>query len=137
MNDVSYSGPIAPQQDSNLIFRKILGLLLGSMGYASDDGDLIAHVFDISAAGNNEIVAGLTGKSIRLHQLFLETAGDVNLTVKSGSNAISHVIEFLDGDKLILDPHKTPWFKTAQGQSLNFFLSGSVEVKGIVYYKEL
>lgn len=86
-----------------------------------------------AASGDNIIVGGLTSKSIKVLQFFLVMAGATNLTLKSGTTALSGALTFLTDGTFVLDYIQLPITCNAAD---NFVINSSqaVQVSGMVWY---
>jgi hypothetical protein len=101
-------------------------------------------VINVAAAGNNEIVAAVTGKSICVLATLLMAADTVTATVysdiQSGGTALSGPMPLAANGGFVLPAPADPsacWFKTAAGKKLNLYLSAAKQVSGaVVYYEE-
>jgi hypothetical protein len=97
-----------------------------------------------SAAGNNEIVAAVTGKSIAVLAVILMAADTVTATIysdnQSGGTALSGPLPLGASGGFVLPAATDPaacWFKTAAGKKLNLYLSAAKQVSGaVIYYEE-
>lgn len=107
------------------------------MGYEPHE-PLQAEI-DATSSGANTIVAGVTGKSIRVMSYVLSAAGAV--VVKWQSKPSGSAVE-LSGPGLSLAqnggftaPHNPDgWIKTVAGSALQLDLSGAVDVGGHLTY---
>ena len=99
-------------------------------------------VINCGTSGDNELVAAVTGKKIKVLGVVLFPAGDVSIRFESGAGgtALTGVMP-LNGasgmkDRLILTPVAPGlhYFETASGGSLNLELSGAVDVDGFLLY---
>ena len=97
----------------------------------------------ISAAssGDNEIVAAVTGRKIRVQNYTIVSAGTVNVTWKSGSTAISGAMPFVANGSLSPaagGPNANGIdgvLETAGGEALVLNLSGAVGIRGHLRYE--
>jgi|AGTN01.1.fsa_nt_gi hypothetical protein len=88
--------------------------------------------FGQSTAADHAVLAGITGKRIRLVAAFLKCEGSVSLTFKSGSTAISGVMPWADDDAFVLPECEAGWHETGVGEALNLTLSAAVAVNGTI-----
>ena len=92
---------------------------------------------NISASGDNTIVAAVTAQTIRVHKLFLAASGAVSIKFKDGAST-----DFMPAFPLqayggmVLDSDQDPWFVTTAGNALIINLSAAVQVSGILYYSQ-
>jgi len=115
------------------------GLLVATCGK-----EIKRAVINAAAAGNNEIVAAVSGKSICVLAMLLMAADTVTATiysdVQSGGTALSGPLSLGASGGFVLPAPGDPaacWFKTAAGKKLNLYLSAAKQVSGaVVYYEE-
>jgi hypothetical protein len=95
-----------------------------------------------AGAGDNTLVAAVTGKKIKVLALVLCAAAAVDVRLESGAGgtALTGVMSLTAGDLRLVFPLAVPgyhWVETAAGALLNMELGGAVQVSGcIVYYEE-
>jgi hypothetical protein len=97
-----------------------------------------------AAAGDNEIVAAVTGKSICVLAMLLMAGDAVTATAysdnQSGGTPLSGAMPLAANGGFVLPAPADPsacWFKTAVGKKLNLYLSAAKQVSGaVVYYEE-
>lgn len=92
-----------------------------------------------NTSGDQTIVAGTGGQTIRVCGLFLMGHGDVNITFKSNTTAISGVLPLaVKGNGLLLPVVEDGWhyLVTASGEALIINLSASVEIGGFIVYRK-
>jgi hypothetical protein len=98
-------------------------------------------VVNAASAGDNVIVAAVTGMVVRLISQSWSTATDVTVGWRSGVSGTATVIipprTFKAGGGM--DGNWYPGFycKTVSGEALNMYLGGSVQVSGTVNYIEV
>lgn len=111
----------------------------GSVLYEGTDALEIKNAaFDVSTLGDNEIVAAVSGKRIRVLQWGLAAGGDVDVKWKSGSStSISGTRPLTKYASAGGSP--SPWgrFKTGVGEALNLNLTAAVPVGGELAYVEV
>ena len=96
-----------------------------------------------SASGDNEIVAGVNGKRIRLLSGLLSFSGTVNAKWRSGTTDVSGLYYGTLGPPFPFQPGpigpggRTPHLQTAPGEALNLNLSGATAVGGHIVYEEV
>jgi len=96
-------------------------------------------VIDAASSGNNEVVAAVASKKIRVHNVVLLSAGTVTVrfesaadgTALTGQMQLTAQTGFAPG----FDP--TGHFETVAGQALNLELSGAISVDGWITYQEV
>lgn len=93
---------------------------------------------NIAASGDNQVVAAVTSKKIRVLGLAIASAGAVTNTIGSdlaGSFvALSGAMSMITGTPLVLPFTSAGWFETAAGKALNFKLGGAIQVSGVLAY---
>lgn len=99
-------------------------------------------VINCGSSGDNQLVAAVTGKKIKVLGVVLFPAGNVSIRFESGAGgtALTGVMP-LNGDSGMKDRLILPTvsvgmhhFETAEGESLNLELSGAVDVDGFLLY---
>lgn len=137
---------------SNIISR-VIAQLIGKYGdgfvtlEATADGELKVFTDDKSktvlqadisfaAAANNCIVSPVTGKKIKLCNIMLTVAGEVNLTLRSGTTALSGALDLGGTDEPRGMVHNFGDFplETASGEGFCILSSTAVQVSGYVTY---
>jgi len=93
----------------------------------------------ISAAssGNNEIVAAVTGKKIRVLSYHLSSGGTVNAKWRSANTDKSGLIYTVAGSQVPVAFSPLGHLETVAGEALNLNLSGAVAVGGHLVYVEV
>lgn len=89
------------------------------------------------SSGDNEVVAAVANKKIRVIALHFVVAGVVTVIWKSGSTAISGDENFAQNSGMHLAEVRFGHFETAAGEALNINLSGNVTVGGTITYVEV
>lgn len=93
---------------------------------------------NISAGGDNIVVAGVVGKQIKVFRLKLITSAAVVLLVKDGpSTILDGPLSFSANEGMVLDwpgYDGPPWYTTSLGQSLIMNLTGAATVGGNLDY---
>ena len=92
---------------------------------------------NISAAGDNIIIAGVTGQVIRVFRIFgvQGTTVGTTMTPKDGSGGTPFTGLLYIGS-FALDLDAEPWFTTSPGNAFVLNLGGSEQVSGAVYYTQ-
>ena len=93
-------------------------------------------VLDESTIANNEIVAAVVGKSIRLISLMMTVDAAVDIQWKSATAARSGLMEFADSGGMTMSV-KTGILWTAVGAALNLDQSTVAQVSGVITYIEV
>jgi hypothetical protein len=91
-----------------------------------------------NANGNNTLIAGIVGKTIRIFKVALVfSAGGVVIFQDGGSTALTGSMSLYTGATMVLDMDVTnPWFLTSSGNSFVINLSGGASVGGVIYYTQ-
>ena len=91
---------------------------------------------DISAIGNNTIIAGVPQKSIRIVSLFFTVAGEVNVTLNDGAVEISGPMDFggASEPRGISIPFPYSPLEISVGNGFQIILDAAVQVSGSVCY---
>jgi|SRR3990167_10503361 len=94
---------------------------------------------DVASSGDNTVVAGVTGKKIRVVAAFLISAGTVNVRFESGAGgtALTGQMNCIANMGFVLPFNPAGWFETAAAALLNLELSGAVSVDGCLTYVEV
>ena len=90
-----------------------------------------------TAAGDNTLVAAVTGKRIRVHALFVVASGGANsvrLESGAGTLALTGVMDIVDNGQLVLPHNSAGWCQTAVAALLNLELSAATPVGGLLVY---
>ena len=85
---------------------------------------------------NNEIVAAVAGKSIRMISMMLTVAGAVNIQWKSGTAARSGLMEFADSGGMTHSAQDGILW-TAIGAALNLDADSVAQISGTLTYIEV
>lgn len=93
-------------------------------------------VVSFSASGDNDVIAALTGQSIKVHRLFLVVSATTNLTPKDGATAFTGAISMTANGSWVLDYTELPWFTTTAGNAFRINQSDGAQVSGRVYYQQ-
>ncbi len=93
-------------------------------------------VISENTIANNEIVAAVAGKSIRLISLMMTVDGAVDIQWKSATAARSGLMEFADSGGMTAES-QTGLLWTAIGAALNLDQSTTAQVSGTITYIEV
>lgn len=97
--------------------------------------DLTEAIVDAASSGDNTIVAGTGGQTIRVFKLFFVTDAAVNATIEDGAGGnLTGTMVLRAGAAVVLDFDGEPWFTTASGGAFVINLSSAVGIRGRVYY---
>jgi hypothetical protein len=96
-------------------------------------------VIDHATSGDNEIVAAVALKKIRVLSAFMISAGTVNARFESaaGGTAKTGQMNLIANSGFVLPFSPIGWFETVAGEALNLELSGAVSVDGCLTYIEV
>lgn len=90
---------------------------------------------DVSSSGDNEIVAAVSGRVIKVLQIEYTGHGDVLVKLRSATTDLEGVMGLLYGTgKVRNGTRSVPAFRASTGQALNLNLSAAVRVVGSVVY---
>jgi hypothetical protein len=94
---------------------------------------------DAATSGDNTLVAAVSGKKIRVLQLFLVSSGTVATRFESGAGgtALTGQMNLIANTGYSLPYSPVGLFETAAGELLNLELSGAVSVDGSLTYIEV
>jgi len=100
--------------------------------------DFQERAINCSTSGDNTLVTGVSGQSIRVYAFFLMVSGAVNLKFKDGAATdFFPAWPFLSaGAGWEKDPMGRPWLTTSGGNALVLNLSAAVQVSGRLYYTQ-
>lgn len=95
-------------------------------------------VITASSSGNNEIVAAVAGKHIRVLSYNYVASGTVNVAWRSGATTVIGGLGYWVANTGKVAPkNEDGWFQTAAGEALNVNLSGAVAIGGEGTYVEI
>ena len=97
-------------------------------------------VIDAAAAGDNTLVAAVTGKKIRVLSAVLVASGGANtIRFESGAagTALSGQMDIAADGQLVLPLNGFGWLETAAGALLNLELSAATLIAGALVYEEI
>lgn len=91
-----------------------------------------------SANGNNTIVAGVAGQTVRVFKVALVfSVGGTAIFQDGASTALTGSFVMYAGGSIVLDMDVTnPWFVTSSGNAFVLNLAGGATVGGVVYYTQ-
>lgn len=98
--------------------------------------DLSRALLGFNGTGDQDVVALVSGQTIRLHRLFLSFAGATTFSIYSGGSggALLLPLDIPAAGILDLEFDPRPWAITASGAKLTFKTSSAVAVKGFADY---
>lgn len=137
---------------NNIVQRAIAQMVAASDGgftslRATEDGALHVAItgssapvmraaINFAAAGDNEIVAAVEDRQICIDTLMMTIAGECNLTLQSGENAMSGPLDFGGANEprgMVCSFNGYP-LKTGAGQPFCINASTAVQVSGYITY---
>lgn len=95
------------------------------------DGLNIAAI-DISASGDNTVIAGQSGRIISVYRVKMSLAVETTVQIKSGSRALSGP-ETMAAQ--VLDYSDQPYYRTGAGEALVVSLGTSTQCGGSIWYR--
>jgi hypothetical protein len=110
----------------------------GFTAYINGNSTALASApVSFDSSGNNTIVAGATGKIVRVYRMVLISTSAVVLTLQDGSsNALTGAMQMEAGTALEFNFDTMPWFITSAGNGFVANLGSGVQVSGVVYYTQ-
>lgn len=96
-------------------------------------------IIDAATSGDNTLVAAVTSKKIRVHALFVVSAGTVTARFESGAGgtALTGQMNLVANTGFVLPYNPVGWFETASNTLLNLELSGAISCDGSLVYTEV
>lgn len=99
--------------------------------------DLTEVKIDVAASGDNTIIAGIGGQTVRVFKLFFVCDAAVNVVLKDGAaTALTGTMVMSAGGAIVLDFDGEPWCTTGIGNAFVINLSAAVGVRGRAYYRQ-
>lgn len=137
---------------SNVIMR-VIAQLLGAYGDGfvtleataagrlkveteSETKTILQAVINFAAAANNCVISPVTGKKIKIVNIMLTVAGEINLTLRSGTTGLSGALDFggTDEPRGVVHHFGDAPLETASGEGFCILCSTAVQVSGYVTY---
>jgi len=106
-------------------------------------GENPSHIKQAAISGNtngdNELVALVAGKKIRVLAMSVIAAGAVDFRLESnaGGTALTGVMSLPANGGFVWNHNPIGWCETAAGEKLNMELGGEVQVSGLLTYVEV
>jgi len=96
-------------------------------------------VINENTAANNELVALVSAKKLRVISLVIVSAGTLNVTftTASGGTALTGAIPLIANSGFSLPASPFGWIETAAGQGLFVTMSAGIQVSGALTYVEV
>jgi len=113
--------------------------LIGKVEVAGSSRTVLQASISFAAIADNQIIALVAGKKIKIVNLFLTVFGEVNLTFCSNANALSGVMDFgaTDEPRGMVVPFGDFPMETVSGEAFKIRASTAVQVSGYCnYYTE-
>jgi hypothetical protein len=95
---------------------------------------LTAAPISLNSSGQQALIAGVSGKIIRVHRLWLTVSAQTNLEFQDGSNPLSGAAPCGSNGGITLDYSGDPWYVCSLGNSFNLNSSNAVQIGGTIYY---
>lgn len=90
---------------------------------------------DCASSGDNTVIAGTSGQTIKIWSLILWWNGTVSAILKDAATRnLTGVIAGVAQSRFILDETSHPWFTLTAANAFIVNLSGAVQVSGSVRY---
>lgn len=89
---------------------------------------------NFNSSGDNTVIPGVMGQTVRVLQFFLAIADVTNITYKSGSSALSGPLTFTSAGAHVLDYGQLPLNCLNAGDSFVINSSNAVQVSGTIWY---
>lgn len=90
-----------------------------------------------TASGNNEVVAAVTDKKIRVVSGILIADVYVNIKFQSATTDKTGLFRLAPNTGFIMPHNPSGWTETAAGEALNLNLSATANVGGVINYVEV
>lgn len=99
--------------------------------------DLLGNVVNLTLGGDNTVIAGVGGQTIRVHRLYLSSLLANDIIIKDGAGtALTGTIHLNPGEVFMLDFSGRPWFKTSVGNAFIIYSAVVTTVGGRVEYAQ-
>lgn len=92
---------------------------------------------NVSASGDNVLVAGISAKTIRVMRLLLIASAPVTINFKDGAGTtLMGPITLGSGGSIVLDDTGEPWFVTSAANDFILNLSAAVQVTCTLWFTQ-
>ena len=110
--------------------------LIGKVEIAGTSRTFLQAAISFASASDNQIIALVSDKKIKIVNIFLTVFGEVNLTFCSNSNALSGAMDFgaTDEPRGIVIPFGNFPMETVSGEAFKIRASTTVQVSGYCNY---
>lgn len=99
--------------------------------------NLSSASINFSTTGDNTIIAGVSGQTIRVFKAFFNVSAATNITFKDGAATnLTGALNLSSGQGMTLDFDSEPWFITSAGNAFIINQSGTAQVSGRIYYMQ-
>jgi hypothetical protein len=136
--DQAGNGPVAVKPASTGAVAADPSLVVTQSPNLPTTLSLSKAIVNASAAGNNTLVAGVAGQTVRVFKMALTfSIGGVAIFQDGPSTALSGAMTFYYGASIVLDLDATnPWFLTSSSNGFVVNLANGASVQGVVYYTQ-
>jgi len=113
--------------------------LIGKIEVAGTSRTVLQAAISIASASDNNIITAVSGKKIKIVNIFFTVFGEVNITFCSNSNVISGAMDFgaTDEPRGMVIPFGNFPMETVSGEAFKIRASTTVQVSGYCnYYTE-
>jgi len=109
---------------------------IGAVEIVGTSRTVLNAVITFSGSATHEVIALVTGEKIYITNLMFTVAGEVNLTLKSATDAISGAMDFggADEPRGMVQHFGNHPLETAAGEAFQILASAAVQVSGYVTY---
>lgn len=127
--------------DSGLTVRSVRGvpaLPLYIAPYLPTTSAMSRQPINASTTGNNTLVTGVSGQTIRIWGMLIVFSAATTITIKDGtSTAITGAMPLLaDGDIYLQKQCEDPYFVTSASNAFVISQSGSASMTGVLWYTQ-
>jgi hypothetical protein len=109
--------------------------------HVADSGGVLRAALSAASSGDQEIVAAVAGKVIRVLSVAFIAVTEVTVGFEShsagGDAALTGVMSFPATGGMVLNHNPYGWFQTRVGEALHITLGGAVQVSGCFTYQVL
>ena len=96
---------------------------------------LTSAVINVSASGDNTLITGTIGQTIRVYRVLLVMKGGADLIFKDGAATnLTGAMTLTSAGSIVLDFNGEPWFVTSSGNAFILNLSAAKQASGRIYY---
>lgn len=97
---------------------------------------ILSAAINIATAADHTVIAAVSGKKIKITSLLLIAGGEVNITFKDGSTALTGAMDFggTSEPRGMVSNFGDNALELTPGNAFVITLSGAVQVSGLVCY---